>query len=143
MNGGRLKRRKRLKPSSVATARAFQQRGVRRWRGKPKADPSFHDVVGPCEVCGERPATCGHHVFKQQWLRDYHRSRVARALRVRPLKALLSDVRNRMQVCEECHDAHERHCPAIPRAKVPASAWEFTAELGPHAHVRLEGDYPA
>lgn len=147
----RLKRRKPLERgktslrASAAATRGWQRRSARKRADRAHADPSFQYVRGPCEVCRKRPAVHGHHAYKQQWLRDYHRARVARALAVRPLRDLLSDLRNRVAVCWDCHQDHEYGVDGerrIPRSAIRAETWEFVRELGEAAVVRVERDYP-
>lgn len=113
---------------------------------RPKADPGFQT-----ECAGMRCAKCrrrgcqGHHVLGQQHIGDY-----VRGLRLDDAEAfaleeqLLSDRRNRLPLCPDCHYEHEYEpYGRLPRRFVPASAWEFAPELGTWAVVRLERDYPA
>jgi hypothetical protein len=127
--------------------------GLRRTAGprasrvdRPKADPGFQrEVAGKqCAKCRRRGCQ-GHHVLGQQHIHDHVRS-----LRLDPDEAyrleerLLSDRRNRLPLCPDCHYTHE-YAPSgrLTRSYVPASAWAFARELGTWAVVRLESDYPA
>lgn len=137
----------------MKSGRLSRNKGLGRGRGparkhveRAKADPGFQtEVVGArCAQCRQKGCQ-GHHVLAQQHIRDH-----VRGLRLDDAEAfaleerLLSDRRNRLPVCPDCHYGHEYAPDArLPRRLVPASAWEFAAELGTWAVVRLEGDYPA
>lgn len=79
--------------------------------------------LGPCVVCPFEGGECagsvqGHHVVSRE------------ALRKRGLLAYEMDLRNRLSVCERRHSQHTNKFKAIPREVLPASVFEFAAELG-------------
>jgi hypothetical protein len=112
-------------------------------KGKPQARPSFRVGLGPCVLCGTtRRFRQAHHGLPQQVVRRHVEGlRLPEADARRLMLDLLSDVRNRMAVCVECHPKVE-HGRSIPRHKVPRSVFEFAAELGERYVARLERMYP-
>lgn len=95
--------------------------------------------------CGER-ATGWHHWLPQQQIRVYVRGlRLDGRASRRRLRSLLADERNLIAVCAACHDLIDPLLGLGPQARrcdVPASAFEFAAELGAEWLVRLERLYP-
>ena len=128
---------------------AFEQRvmaNLRRARPKrrePGAGLQWRRGLGPCIVCPYEArlagavCTCesaptthcmvhgicrgpieGHHAVEKQ------------ALKRRGLHRYLDDIRNRVPVCHERHEQHTSRVKPIPRGVLPASVFEFAAELG-------------
>lgn len=108
--------------SSLNRGKAPQKR-----RKRVYAEPGFQQEVQglPCLKCG-KGARDGHHFLPQQMLRAHARTH---KLTDSELKALLSDRRNRGELCPDCH-ANEENGNRVPRELVPASAFEFAEELG-------------
>lgn len=85
--------------------------------------------IGACVRCGSRRNVDGHHAIP------------ARILRMLGLHAYLSDRRNRVDVCRDCHESHENRSKPLTREELPAAVWEFAAELGLTWY--LEKHYPS
>ena len=98
--GGWLRRRR--KPVGVIVADI--------WRD------GLHDCA--CVVCGTRRNLDGHHAIPKRVL-----------LRL-GLGDYVMDKRNRVPVCRHDHESHECAHRRILRAELPASVFEFVAELG-------------
>jgi hypothetical protein len=97
-------------------------------------------------VCRGRPAAHGHHVYKQQWLRSWHRS-FGKLPGAPSLKQLLSDTRNRLPVCLDCNVGHEDGRRMPYDVAVTPDVRAFVGELVRVSRcdapfVRLERDYP-
>ena len=108
--------------------------GLRRGRRKPVgvivADIWREGLHGSkCVVCGTSRDIDGHHAIPRRVLvrlgfGDY-----------------VMDKRNRVPICRHDHESHEcRHRP-IQRRELPASVFEFAAELGLEWY--LDKHYPA
>lgn len=70
-----------------------------------------------CVVCGTRSNLDGHHVVPR------------RVLIRNGFADFVMDRRNRAAACRRCHESHEcRHRPIL-RGELPASVFEFAAEL--------------
>ena len=82
-----------------------------------------------CAACGKRAVHLHHLVPKQVLRREARRDR-------------LTDPRNLLPLCFDCHFNHESWSHRLERHQVPAKTWEFAKELGEWAVVRLERDYP-
>lgn len=140
--GNRSLDRKVSLRSSPETAREMRERAARKRAGRPRADRSWGEgrPRAACPVCAMRMVWDPHHVLYQKHIRA--RARLEK-WSAEQLRAVLSDVRNRLWVCSVCNQEQE-HGPNRPmrRAHVPASAWEFARTLGEWAVVRLERDYP-
>lgn len=129
----RTRLRAKPKPSTTdrALAEAWQRAVIR--RGKR------------CVVCGRKRGLQAHHVLRQQDLRTYaHRHHLS----LHEAERIRWDVRNGLTVCKPCHDRHTGREKRILREQLPASVFEFVAELderepGEPMMVRLENEYPA
>ena len=74
--------------------------------------------TGRCVVCGTRRNLDGHHAVPKRVL-----------LRL-GFFAYVMDKRNRVWVCRDDHESHENRHRPILRDELPASVFEFAAELG-------------
>lgn len=102
-----------------------------------------------CEVCGKRRSTEGHHIVKQQNVRS-----LCRTLRI-PYEPHRWDVRNRLGVCDPCHDGQTDASARISYeviVRLRPEVLDFCEELdamsraaggGSPLAVSLERDYPA
>lgn len=112
--------------------------------------PAFTRNPGSCATCPKRQARNrrrhAHHILPQRYLREYVDSlRLPEAEARSLLRRLISDTRNRLWLCVgpmSCHAQYEGAMLVIPRSVIPASAFEFTAELGDRWVARLEALYP-
>lgn len=108
--------------------------------------PRFRDGVQrqPCALCGNtRGFKHAHHILGAAHLRTFVAGlRLPEDEARRRLRALLSDDRNVLALHFRCHLNVEAHFATVPRARLPADVWEFAAELGPWATIRLERMYP-
>lgn len=75
-----------------------------------------------CEVCDGEPAAHAHHCVREQLLRRFARTYGFDYGTAR------FDVRNRLWVCESCHEAHHRASRRVPLSALPARVWEFARE---------------
>lgn len=107
-----------------------------------------------CAVCNRAGIIRGHHVLYQQWLNDAAR---VLGLTERETQRLLWDGRNRMPLCDECHERHHKAMRPIRRhvvrrecPKVTQFAREIDDRIvkaGKRARVmnlaaRLDSTYP-
>lgn len=101
---------------------------------------------GPCGVCApmrRRRPRQAHHVLPQRAIRDYVvELRLPLPDGRKLLKKLLTDKRNRMWLCVDCHAGYEHGNLTIYREMTPVSAWDFARELGERYVARLERMYP-
>lgn len=112
--------------------------------GRPKPSRGWRAQVFAMhgKVCAthDREAVHAHHVITQQALVDHLRAKLRDD---RALKLILSDPRNGMPLCKECHDAH--HHPAVNDGRLPYATLkpchlEFAATYG--LEWWLEKHYP-
>lgn len=80
-------------------------------------------------VCGKRAVHLHHLVPKQVLRRELRHDR-------------LTDPRNLLPLCFDCHFNHESWAKRLTFDQLPRSVFEFARELGEWAVVRLERDYP-
>lgn len=122
-------------------------RGIR-WKVRP-TDAFTDNVTGePCAICGTRVRhVVAHHITPQQKIRVHVRGipmdpEDRRYLHIH----LLSDPRNRLWLCDfaplACHPQLEAHRLTVYRDQIPASAFEFAAELGEPFVAWLEKRHP-
>lgn len=137
--GGPLKRGKALQAKPTGVRGALDVQASAAFKAKVTA-------FG-CKVCGPEGRQCAggteaHHVLDQQWLKRHVRSlRLPRDEAHAALRSLLWDPRNGLGICTRRHDLHTRGIHRIPRAVVPAKAWQFAGEL-PGGRERLLRMYP-
>lgn len=91
-----------------------------------------------CPACKEsyrRHEMQGHHVIEKERLKKYLAEKT-RGLALaaeeieKMLNALLWDVRDGVAVCVTCHRRHTDGVLRLPRACLPATAFEFADEVG-------------
>jgi hypothetical protein len=102
-------RARRLKPAGVIAADVWRE-GLGRCA---VCEFEFEFEGRPC-----RGGVQGHHIIAKQTLRRLG------------LAEFVMDKRNRLPVCEYRHEQHTTGFKPIPRALLPASVFEFAAELG-------------
>lgn len=113
MKRSRIKRRTQLKRGGWLRSRRPKPVGVivaDIWR------EGIHECS--CVVCGARAHLDGHHAIPRRVLvrlgfADY-----------------VMDKRNRVPVCRHDHESHENRHRPLRRDELPASVFEFAAELG-------------
>lgn len=120
MKRSELKRKSKLS-AGTKPLRAHRQNPVSA-REREQRD-AWASNLGPCMICPAEGAECagpvqGHHAIDK------------RALKRRGLHRYLWDLRNRVPVCEWRHEQHTTRVKPIPRGLLPASVFEFAAELG-------------
>lgn len=98
-----------------------------------------------CATCRRSRAAHWHHWLKQQHVRAYVRSLRIRddGERRRVEHELLHDPRNLSALCADCHALEDGVAVRLVREDVPASAFEFAAELGGEYTATLLKCYPA
>lgn len=99
------------------------------WRGE--LDGSL------CAVCEQARAVQGHHIIRAEVLR-----REARRLGYE-LRDVMWDRRNRLPVCQRCHERHHNRSRPIAREvllRVARWVFDFARELG--LEPALEREYP-
>lgn len=126
-----------LRASSSDAAVARDDTTARRlWRSKVTA--------GGCVMCAAFPMSAGevrerwgdlaaieaHHIVPQQDLKRWG------------LHARLWDPRNGIALCRLHHARHELAYQRVPRALLPAAAFEFAAEIGAEFVLDDENVYP-
>lgn len=96
--------------------REARSRG-KHWKGCAACPPRERDPKAILQV---------HHVISQQRLK-----RLAKDQHLPPLERLrlLTDPRNSMLLCEDCHSAHTNRAKKLPRRAVSNRAWDFAFEL--------------
>lgn len=110
------------------------RRTPRRKSPDPVAAGEWHRWVvrEPCAMCRAFPpdaAARTHRAFELR-RREAHHVVPAQTLRREHLDAHLYDERNGLSLCQYHHQRHENGTQRIPRAVLPAAAFEFAAELG-------------
>ena len=85
-----------------------------------------------CEVCPPEKRDPNawleiHHVISQQRLKRLARDRKLPEMRKLDL---LTDPRNSIVLCRECHHKHTIRHETLPLRSIPAAAWDFCRELG-------------
>lgn len=112
-----------MKRSPLKRKAGLKRGGFLRRRRKPigviVADIWREGLHGcECAVCGTRAHLDGHHAIPKRVL-----------IRL-GFSEYVMDKRNRVPVCRQDHESHEcRHRPIL-RSELPASVFEFAAELG-------------
>ena len=102
----------------AAWDRYYNEARKRAWKGCQACPPEQRNPKAWLEV---------HHVISQQRLK---RLAVERKLpSVRRLD-LLTDPRNSIVLCKECHHKHTVRFERLPLAVIPAAAWDFARENG-------------
>lgn len=109
-------------------------RATRRRRPTEIVSEIWRRDLGGCAVCAAEGGECrgpvqGHHAVSRQVLREHG------------LIAAMSDIRNRVPVCEHRHEQHTTGYRPIPRELLPASVFEFAEEVG--LGWWLDRHYPA
>lgn len=117
--------------------------GVRRI--EPPSDPKraawdrFHNEARKlrkgwlgCEVCppekrDPEAITEVHHVISQRRLKLYA---VENSLPDLRLLELLTDPRNSIVLCKECHSLHTLRFQRLPLSSIPKAAWDFATDQG-------------
>jgi hypothetical protein len=92
---------------------------MRRTRRKPDYDSAaWREGLGPCVITGAVIDIDAHHIIPAQVLRSLG------------LRAYLGDHRNRLAVRRDLHLNHHSGTRPIPRELLPASVFEFAADIG-------------
>lgn len=129
-----------MKRSSLRRKAGLQRGGYLRRRRKPvgviAADiwrEGLHE--SKCVVCGTRRNLDGHHAIPRRVLVWHH------------LDEFVMDKRNRVPVCRYDHESHECAHRLIRRCELPASVFDFAAEIGLEwyldKHYKAEGEIAA
>jgi hypothetical protein len=116
-------------------------KGPARKRGRPRPKRPFWwrgELDGSiCAVCEQAPAVQGHHIIRAEVLR-----REARRLDYE-MHDVMWDRRNRLPVCQRCHERHHNRSRPIRREvllRVARWVFDFAHELG--LEPALEREYP-
>lgn len=116
--------RAKPEPSQSESRKAWQRfyddsRRMRRaWLGCEVCPPERRDPNAWLEI---------HHVISQQRLKRLARDRKLPEMRKLDL---LTDPRNSIVLCRECHHRHTVRNETLPLSSIPAAAWDFARELG-------------
>ncbi len=107
-------------PNRAAWDRFYREaRKMRKaWQGCEVCPPEKRDPNAWLEV---------HHVISQRRIK---RLAVERKIRETGRRDLLTDPRNSIVLCRQCHHEHTVSHRAIPLGAIPAAAWDFAKELG-------------
>jgi len=107
-------------PRRAAWDRFYREaRKMRRaWKGCEACPPERRDPNAWLEI---------HHVLSQRRIK---RLGVERKLSENAILNLLTDPRNSIILCRECHHRHTVSYESLPLGVIPAAAWEFATEIG-------------
>lgn len=119
-------------PSRAAWNRYYREaRKLRKaWRGCEACPPERRDPNAWLEI---------HHVVSQRRIR---RLAVEEKLSENRKLELLTDPRNSIILCQQCHHRHTVAHETLPLGVIPAAAWAFANELGLREEVIKEYRHP-
>lgn len=115
-------------PVRAAWDRFYREaRKMRRaWKGCEVCPPERRDPNAWLEI---------HHIISQRRIK---RLAVDRKLPEMRKLDLLTDPRNSIVLCRECHHRHTVRHERLPVKAIPAPAWDFADELGLRGEVLEE-----
>lgn len=118
--GVRRRGPKRTDPVGAAWESYYEgaKRLRRSWRGCEVCPPTRRDPNAITQI---------HHIISQRRLKRYA---LDKRMDTHRRLELLTDKRNAIIVCEQCHHLHTTAMRPIPLNLIPPPAWEFVKELG-------------